>query len=309
MADAADNADAFTPADWSLFLGISAIWGASFLLIAEGLEVLRPGLITWMRVCLGAAALLVVPAARRWVAREDRLNLVVLAVLWIGIPFTLFPLAQEHVSSAVAGMLNGGTPVFTALVGFFFVRTGPGRTQGIGVAVGLAGVVLISLAQSSVGDSALVGIGMVIGATLCYGFAIHIAAPLQRRYGSLAIMAQMLLVGSVLTAPFGLLSIEGSRFAAQPVAAVVLLGVVGTGVAFAVMGALVGRVGSTRASFITYAVPVIALALGVTVRGEHVRPAAGAGVMLVIAGAALASRRVVTRRAGTARGRVGSRRR
>jgi drug/metabolite transporter (DMT)-like permease len=71
----------------------------------------------------------------------------------------------------------------------------------------------------------------------------------------------------------------------------VVLGVVNTGLAFVLMGNLVGRVGSTRASFITYLIPVVALVLGVVFLSEQVAPLAVAGVGLVIVGALLASRR------------------
>jgi drug/metabolite transporter (DMT)-like permease len=73
--------------------------------------------------------------------------------------------------------------------------------------------------------------------------------------------------------------------------AVATAGVVGTGIAFVIMGTLVGRVGSTRASFITYAIPVVAAALGVVFRGDEVAPVAVAGMVAVIVGAVLASRR------------------
>jgi drug/metabolite transporter (DMT)-like permease len=65
----------------------------------------------------------------------------------------------------------------------------------------------------------------------------------------------------------------------------------GTGVAFVLMGRLVARVGSARASIATYLIPVVALILGVVFRDETVRVAAVVGVALVIAGAALASRK------------------
>jgi len=74
------------------------------------------------------------------------------------------------------------------------------------------------------------------------------------------------------------------------VLAVVVLGVVGTGIAFALMGTLVGRVGSTRASFITYLIPVVALVLGVAFRGDEVFVLELIGVAFVIGGAFLASR-------------------
>jgi drug/metabolite transporter (DMT)-like permease len=80
-------------------------------------------------------------------------------------------------------------------------------------------------------------------------------------------------------------------FAWGPFVAVATAGVLGTGIAFVIMGSLVGRVGATRASFITYVIPVVALVLGVVFRGDEVAPIAVVGVVLVIAGAALASRR------------------
>src|SRR3990172_11027536 len=94
------NPHAFTAADWARFLSIGAIWGSSFLFIAEALGTFEPGLITWLRVSLGAATLWLFRGARVKVAREDLPRIVVLSILWVAIPFTLFPLAQQHVSSA-----------------------------------------------------------------------------------------------------------------------------------------------------------------------------------------------------------------
>jgi drug/metabolite transporter (DMT)-like permease len=291
LSHRASGADVtFGPLDWGVFLAVSAIWGASFLFIAEGLESLEPGVVTWGRVGLGALALAPLPAARRRIAREDRRALVLLSLLWVAIPFTLFPLAQMRLSSAVAGMLNGSMPLFTALVAVVFLRTLPGRTQAAGLALGLAGVAVISLAQTATGENDWLGVALVLAATTCYAFAVHIAAPLQQRYGSVALMARILALATLWTAPFGLAGLPESRFEITPVLAVTVLGVAGTGLAFALMATLVGRVGSTRASFITYLIPVVALVLGVAVRGEHVRPAATVGVGLVIAGALLASR-------------------
>ena len=65
--------------------------------------------------------------------------------------------------------------------------------------------------------------------------------------------------------------------------------------AFALMGMLVGRVGSTRASFTTYLIPVVAMGLGVWLRGDEVGPLGVLGVGLVITGAILASRSEIRR--------------
>jgi drug/metabolite transporter (DMT)-like permease len=85
--------------------------------------------------------------------------------------------------------------------------------------------------------------------------------------------------------------LKESAYEPGPVLATIVLGVIGTGVAFAIMASLVGRVGSTRASFITYLIPFVSLALGVVFLGDEVQALAIVGVVLVVAGAFLASRR------------------
>ena len=121
----AQNEDNFAPLDWSLFLGVSLIWGASFLLIAESLEGLTPGMVTLARVGLGALALC---AFRMFssdlpvIEPQDRKSILLLSLLWVAIPFSLFPLAQEHINSAVAGLLNGATPVFAGVVSAILVK-------------------------------------------------------------------------------------------------------------------------------------------------------------------------------------------
>lgn len=289
-AASAENDGRFTVEDWALFLTVAGIWGASFLLIDIGLDSLAPGLITFMRVGLGAAAIAVLPRDRMPIERSDHARVVTLSLLWVTIPFTLFPLAEEHINSAVTGLLNGGTPIFTAIVATIFLRQPPRGPQLTGIVVGFAGVVLISLPSISEGSSEALGVLLVVGATVCYGFSLNIAAPLQTRYGAVNLMARTLALATVWTAPFGLVGVSDSHWEWAPVIAVTVLGVVGTGVAFAVMASLVGRVGSTRASFITYLIPVVALALGVAFRDDHVQAWALVGVALVIAGAILASR-------------------
>jgi drug/metabolite transporter (DMT)-like permease len=150
---------------------------------------------------------------------------------------------------------------------------------------------MISLPSLGEGSSEALGVALVIAATICYGFAINLAGPMQQRYGSVNLTAKMLALATIWTAPYGLWEIGDAQWEIRPVAAVVFLGVVGTGIAFALMGSLVGRVGSTRASFITYLIPVVALVLGVTFRDDDVAPLALVGVALVIGGAFLASRR------------------
>lgn len=288
------DGQAFTLGDWGIFGAISVIWGASFLFIAIGLESLQPGVVTLLRVGLGALVLHLLPGGRARIERADRGRLLAVSVLWVGVPFTLFPIAEQHINSAVTGLLNGATPMFVALFGALFFGRRTSGPQLLGVAVGFGGIVLISAPSLSEGSNQAAGVLLVLLATTCYGVATNLVVPLQLRYGSHAVMAQMLALATIWTMPFGLASLPESRVEAGPLVATVVLGVVGTGLAFPLMGTLVGRVGATRASFITYLIPVVALALGVVVQDDHVAVLALVGVVLVVLGAVLASRREAT---------------
>jgi drug/metabolite transporter (DMT)-like permease len=292
------HAGAFAASDWAAFLAIGLIWGSSFLLIAVALEAFEPGLVTWTRVVFGAATLALVPRARARIDGEDRARVMAVAVLWVAIPFTLFPLAQQHVTSAVAGLLNGSLPIMAALVASIMLRRLPGRLQMAGLVIGAAGVAAIALNTASQGSSEAIGVAMLVAAVICYAFAVNIVAPLQQRYGSLPVMARVLAYATLMTAPFGVWSIPSSTFSWQAFGAVAILGAVGTGLAFVIMGRLVGHVGSTRAAFAIYQVPVVAMILGAVVLDETIVPLDIAGMLMVILGAVIASR--PARRAGRA---------
>lgn len=277
-----------------MFASLSLIWGASFLFMAIGLDHFHPGLVTWLRVGFGAAVMAAVPKARRTaIPRQDTIKLGALGLIWIAVPLTLFPIAQQWIDSAVAGMLNGAMPLFTAVIASVLLRQLPGRLQMVGLVVGFGGIVSIALPSAEAGATGAVGVILVLVATICYGFATNIVAPLQQRYGSLAVMSRVLWTAFALVTPYGIYGLTRSSFAWDSLLAVAAVGLLGTGLAFVVMGTLVGSVGPTRASFITYLIPVVALVLGVIFRDEVISPVAIVGSVLVIVGALLASRREV----------------
>jgi drug/metabolite transporter (DMT)-like permease len=280
----------FTPLDWAMFASIGGIWGSSFLLIAIGLDAFEPGLITWLRILCGASVLWLVPAARQRIHREDVPRLVMLSLLWVAIPFTLFPLAEQRITSGLTGLVNGAVPIFAVAIGSVMLRRAPGRAQALGLIVGFLGIAAIALPSLTEGSSEATGVIYALVATICYGLAINIATPLAQRYGSLPVMARMLALAALWTLPFGVTGFGGSDLAWPSLLAVAGLGIMGTGVAFVLMGHLVSRVGS-RASFATYLIPVVALILGVVFRDDEVHVLSVVGVGLVIAGALLASRK------------------
>ncbi|HEV3465478.1 MAG TPA: DMT family transporter [Actinomycetota bacterium] len=284
--------EAFGVREWGLLAGVALIWGSSYLFIDIGLEALAPGVIAVVRVALGAAALSLVPAARRSIGREDLVRVAFLGVIWAGLPMILFPVAQQWIDSSVAGMLNGAVPLASAAWAVVLLRRPLPRVHAVGLLIGFAGVLAISWPQLQGSRATTLGAGLVIGAVVLYGLAIDLAVPLQQRYGALPVLLRAQLAALVLLLPFGLWGLRSSSFAWPSVLAMVPLGVLGTGVAFVLMTTLVGRVGGPRGAVATYFIPVVAIVLGVVLLGERVAPAALAGTALVVAGAWLTSRRL-----------------
>ena len=188
-------------------------------------------------------------------------------------------------------MLNGATPVFTALLAVILLRALPGRLQIVGLGVGFAGIVAIAIPSAGTGATATIGVALILIATVCYAVALNMVMPVAQKYGSLPVMAHVLGVATLLVTPFGIYGLTQSTFSWPALAATLTVGALGTGIAFYMMGVLVGSVGATRSAFLTYVIPVVALTLGVIFRDEIAAPLAIVGVGLVIGGAFLASRR------------------
>ncbi len=276
--------------DWLLLIIPGIIWGASFYLIAEALDAFDPALITPLRILFGGAVLIAIPAARKPILRVDYPLIALLALLWMVIPLSLFPFAEQRVSTSVTGMLNGATPLFVATVASIVVRHLPTRRQLLGLGIGFVGVLCIAIPTAGKGGSSAVGVGMVLLAIVCYGFALNIAVPLQQRNGALPVVLRAQIIALIVTAPFGIASVPRSTFAWHSFVAVLALGILGTGLAYAAAVTLAGRVGSTRASVTTYIIPVVSLGLGVALLDESVAVLSVVGCAFALAGAYVTNR-------------------
>lgn len=288
------NREAFSARDWALFISLALIWGASFLFMAIGLDSFHPGLVTLIRVTLGAGFLFLASRGKSLrLEPGDGPRVVLLAAIWVAIPFTLFPIAQQWIDSAVAGMLNGATPIFTALLATLLLKALPGRLQMIGTVVGFVGILAIALPSAGTGSTEAIGVILIVLSTIGYAVSLNMVPPLQQKYGSLALMTRIELVALPLVIPYGIVGLTQSSFAWDSLLASAAVGILGTGLAFVLLGNLAGSVGATRASMLTYLIPVVALALGVIFRNEVISVWAVIGTALVIAGAMLASRREI----------------
>lgn len=271
--------------DWLLLLVPGAIWGASFLFIAEGMRSIGPNGVTFSRILVGFSTLSFLPAARRPVPSSDWPRIAWLGLLWLAFPLSMFPYAELHVSSALTGMLNAANPLFMVFVAAAIARQVPRRGVLAGMAIGIAGTILMAVPSIGKGHSSTVGILMILAALVSYGIALNIAVPLQRRNGALPVLWRAQMVALILVAPMGLSDVIAARWTPGPVIALLLLGVLGTGVAHVVLSIAAGKLGATRASATTFVIPAVALVLGVVVRNESVAPLSVLGSVVCIGGA------------------------
>ena len=288
---AGTRTDAFGPTEWGLLAGVALIWGSSFIFIAEGLEVLHPYVVTWLRVLLGAAALTLYPKARTPIDRADWPAVILLAFVWMALPMTLFSLAQQWIDSALAGMINGAVPLFSALIAALLLRRAPRGLQVAGLLVGFVGVLLVAWPSLGEGGSTLRGVVFILIAVACYGLSVNLTVPLQQKYGALSPINRAQWVAVAMLTPFGLYGLPESGWQLYSAAAMVSLGVLSTGLAFVGMANLVGRAGATRGAIAIYFVPIFAIAAGVIFRDETVAALSLVGIAFVLLGAWLSSRK------------------
>lgn len=302
LADSVEgtSVDDFHLADWGRLLLIAAIFGSAFLWISISLRSISPETIAFGRVALGALALVMVPDARCRIARSDWPRLLLASVVGIAAPVLLFGVAEQRISSALAGMLVAGLPIMAAIVTAIETRTPPRRDRLAGLLIGMVGIVLLTAPGLTSAQAEAIGVGLVLVAVVCYAVATTLYAPLQQTYGSLRVTLWVLVVSSIVLLPLGIAGITRSSFEAASVGALAILGVLGTGVVWALFVGFVGRVGAVRSSIAGYLIPVVALLLGVSVLGEQVQWIQVIGVAVALTGGYLISRATHSRQEGPA---------
>lgn len=270
---------------WLLLVLPGLIWGASFLFIAESLRSIGPNGVTFVRIGVGFLTLALFPSARQPVARADWGAVAWLGLLWFAFPLSMFPFAEQRVSSALTGMLNGANPLFATIVACYLARRAPSRGVAAGLAVGVAGAILMALPAASEGRSSAWGVAMILAALASYGIALSLARTLQQKYGAIPVIWRAQGVGLILTAPFGIPDFLAARWTMVPLLSLLALGVFGTAVAYVLMASAAGRFGAARASGTLFLIPLVALVLGVVVRDEKVALLSVVGGLVCLVGA------------------------
>ena len=300
---------------WPVKFGaLAVIWGSSFLLMKVGLGALAPVQIATLRIVTGALTVLAAalamgvrlpPFGRIW------WHLSVAGLVLCSIPFVLFPLGEERVSSALAGIGNATTPLSAVLFTVLLLPANrpDGRTV-TAVVTGFLGVVVIMQPWEAQGRPDLVGFGMTLLAGASYGLGwTYVKRFLSKGdLGGLGMPAAQLLMAAVqmivvnmvwwwllregeptgLPAPWS--SVPGSGTMVWAVVAVLVLGVVGTGLAFVLQYDVVREVGPTVGATVTYVIPVVAVILGMVFLHERLQWPQVVGAVIVLTSAVIIGR-------------------
>ena len=292
-----------TPVEWLVFIALGIAWGSSYLFIKIGVETLTPFTLVAARLAIGIAVLIVVTVVSRQAVPRVRgpyLHLVGVALLGIVIPFSLITWGEQSIDSGLAAILNGTVPLFAIVLAAMVLVDEPITVNRLfGLVIGFAGVVILTSPSIMSGSgSSLQGELALVGAAASYGAAgvyarryvkdvtPMISALLEVGYAFLI----MIVLAFVFEDPLA------TRVEASTVLSVVWLGLVGSGLAFLAFFFLLGRWGATRTSLVAYLLPVVGVVLGFVVRGETISVPVFAGMLLIIAGVALANSRYGQRR-------------
>ena len=287
----ADTNLQFGMVEWLLALGMALTWGSSFLLIDIIIRDAPTTFVPFGRSFFGMVALFFVPQSRETIDRSHRPRLLILGLIWMAMPFLLFPLAERTVASSIAGMMNGALPVVVAVVTAIWVRKSPSIQRMTAVVVGFLGIVLIAAPSIKEGSSAdLKGIIYLVLALLCYAVGLNIARPLQAIYSPASLMLRVVAISTIISAPLGLVAMTRATFSLSMIGATIVLGALGSGTAFLLFGTLLKRTGPVRAMIPTYFTPIVGTFLGVFFNDEKILLLSILGMLIVTVGAWLTSR-------------------
>ncbi len=277
--------------EWVMSFALAAVWGSSFLWIAVAVDRVDPPVVPLLRCAFGAAALFCLPAARRRIDAADLGRVAVLGLVWMAVPFLLYPIAEQTVSTSITGMINGALPVVTTAVTAVWIARVPSGRRIAAVLIGGGGIAVVSLAGGADTEAADArGIATLLTALAFYAIAVNLARPLQDRYGSLPLMLWVATFGTLWSVPLGAPALARADMTPGVWAAMAVLGAVGTGMAFALYGRLLQLAGPVRGMIGVYFSPVVAVVLGVAIRDEALLPLALGGLVLIVVGAVLTSR-------------------
>jgi drug/metabolite transporter (DMT)-like permease len=280
---------------------LALIWGSAFLWIKLADRGFSPVEVTLSRLALGAAVLFAVMLVRRdKIPRSPRLwaAIAVAALVANAVPYLLFAVAEQSVSSSTAGIINATTPLWTVVLAVAVRhQKSVTRWQAAGLTAGFAGAVLIFSPWQKASELFSAGGLECLAASVSYAVSyIYMDRFLARRGISAIVLSACQLAAAAVMLAIALMisGIRTPQVTAEDITAIAILGIIGTGAAYVLNYQIINSDGATAASMVTYLLPVVAIVLGVLVLSEGITATTLGGIALVLIGVALTRRKPKT---------------
>ena len=266
------------------------------MFIKVAVEEIAPA--TAMALRLAFAGLFLVPfllvqqGLRRTVAgiRGTGRGAVFLGFMNAALPFTLISWGEQHVDSSIAAIGNSPVPIFVALLAIRFQHSE--RIRGLrlaGVVLGFLGVAVLAGFQPEGSWLAVAGTLACVAAALAYAISNLFTQRRYRETQPLVLVTAASLAGAALLTPLAVFQLPSEIPSGRALASVAALGIVGTAIAMIIFFRMLASYGASRASLVTYLVPVTAIAYGVFLLDERLSASAVVGLVLILGGVALGS--------------------
>lgn len=273
--------------DWSLLALLSILWGGSFFFNGAALRELPPLTLVFLRVALGAVILLPLLRAQRICFPKGMTGwkpFFVIGLLNNVIPFSLIVIGQTFIPSGLASILNATTPLFTVIVMAAAGEEALQVRRVAGVALGLAGVIILRGWGIETRAEQGLGILLCLGGALSYGFAALAARRLLKDSPPLGTATFQLMVSTLMMAIVAAAMEQPWRLPVPGLAtwlAVLGLAALSTALAYIVFFQIIRRSGATNVMLVTLLIPVTAILLGWLVLDEPISTREIAGAIVI----------------------------
>ncbi|MES2883121.1 MAG: DMT family transporter [Bacteroidota bacterium] len=282
--------------NWLLFIFLCLVWGSSFIIMKRSAETLSGWQIGAIRIFSAGLFFLPLAVFHLRSVPLKKIPLVILSgVLGNLFPAFLFAIAiEKKINSSLAGILNSLTPLLVIVLGILLFKEKLQRKKMAGVVVGFVGLIILSLSKGAVTVDNFGFTLLVLLATLCYALNVNMVSHYLQGVDPMKIatvsLAFMMIPAGVIAWQQNVFSIVRYDEAAQmPIAAIVLLGIVGSAIATAIFYFLIKRAGGLFASLVTYGIPVISIFWGM-MDGENVTAIQMSCLAMILGGVYLANK-------------------
>lgn len=279
---------------YAALAAIALIWGASFLFIKVAVQDMSPTVLVVIRSTTGFIALAVLMVAlRRGLVTNARRRIVPFVVMALTagvIPWLAIAWGEERISSGLASILNATTPLWAAILVYWIIPSDrPSPINYAGVLVGLAGVVILVLPSITSGGirGDLIGAAAVLLASVSYALSALYQRRKLRNVNVFEANLGQLAFTALLVLPLAAPSVPGTHFEPRSIAAVLALGIAGSGIAGVLYYYVLNSLGPVRGSGVTLLVPVTAVFWGAMLLHEPVTLTILVGMVVILAGIVL----------------------